>query len=195
MKQFVTFEGIDGSGKSTVSKQVFDTLRSQDIDVVLTIEPTDTEIGQFVKHCIATDADPFVTTFAFLADRIQHSLAIQEHLDKGSIVLCDRYMDSTIAYQAAQLEGQIENPLDWLQELSKPRIPKPELTFLFVIEPKRALQRIQHRDTLIPFEQQQFLEKVHQNYLLLAQEKRFRKIDATQPVQHLVDQCVEDICK
>jgi len=195
MKQFITFEGIDGSGKSTVSKKVYDTLRLQDIDVILTVEPTDTDVGRFVQHCISTEADPYVTTFAFLTDRIQHGIEIQEYLDNGTMVLCDRYMDSTIAYQAAQLENKIDNPIHWLKELSQPRIPKPNRTFLFVIEPNAALQRIQHRDTLIPFEKQQFLEKVHHNYLQLAREKRFLKLDATQSVQELVELCMEDIFK
>jgi dTMP kinase len=193
MKQFVTFEGIDGSGKSTVSQHVFENIKSRGIDVLLTVEPTDTDIGRFVKKCIATDADPFVTTFAFLTDRIHHGIAIQDSLDKGTMVLCDRYMDSTIAYQAAQLEDQIENPLHWLKQLSRPRIPKPDCTFLFVLPPEIALDRIQHREHLIPFERQQFLEKVHKNYLQLAKQQRFRKLDATRPVEDLVQECLHDI--
>jgi len=193
MKRFVTFEGIDGSGKSTVSQQVYHKLQNQGVDVVLTVEPTDNEIGMFVQQCIEAGADPFVTTFAFLADRIQHGLEIQRHLDKGTLVLCDRYVDSTIAYQSAQLESHVDNPMKWLKELSRPRIPKPDRTFLFVIEPKQAIQRIQHRESLIPFEKEQFLNKVAKNYLKLSTEKRFKNLDATKPVEQLVSECIKDI--
>ena len=67
MKRFVTFEGIDGSGKSTVTKRVFNQLKSKGYDVVLTFEPTDTWIGKSVQKCIETKTNPFVTAFAFIA--------------------------------------------------------------------------------------------------------------------------------
>src|SRR4030042_4873637 len=99
MKRFVTFEGIDGSGKSTVSKLVYKQLKSKGLDVVLTVEPTDTWIGKQVKKCIASNSDPFVTAFIFIADRIEHGKQIKKWLNEGKIVLCDRYAESTYAYQ------------------------------------------------------------------------------------------------
>jgi len=193
MKHFITFEGIDGSGKSTISKLVYEQLKKEGHQVVLTVEPTNSEVGKFVQHCISTGGDPFVTTFAFIADRILHCKDIQTWLDEGNIVLCDRYADSTYAYQGAQLDSEVKNVMRWLQELSKGKILIPERTFLFVIEPKAALERIQTRTTLIPFERVSFLEKVHTNYLKLAHEKRFMKLDATKPKDVLVDECIQDI--
>ena len=193
MKQFVTFEGIDGSGKSTISKLVYKQLNSQGHDVVLTREPTDTWIGKRVQECIETNSDPFVTAFTFIADRIEHGKQIRKWLDEGKIVLCDRYAESTYAYQGAQLEELVENSIHWLQELSKDRILIPDRTFIFVIEPKQSLARIQHRDNLIPFERASFLEKVHSNYLKLAVGKRFMKIDATKTKNEIVRICCEDI--
>jgi len=193
MKQFVTFEGIDGSGKSTILKLVYKQLNSQGHDVVLTREPTDTWIGKRVQECIETNSDPFVTAFTFVADRIEHCKQIRKWLDEGKIVLCDRYAESTYAYQGAQLEELVENPIHWLQELSKDRILIPDRTFIFVIEPKQSLARIQHRDNLIPFERASFLEKVHANYLELAVGKRFMTIDATKTKNEIVRICCEDI--
>ena len=193
MKNFVTFEGIDGSGKSTVSKLVYDTLKSDGYDVVLTFEPTDSTIGKYVQKCIKTGGDPFVTSFTFIADRIQHCKKIQQWLDDGNIVLCDRYAESTYAYQGAQLENKIKNPIKWLQELSKDHILVPERTFLFVIPPKDSLARIQNRDELIPFERLSFLEKVHKNYLTVSKGKLFLLLDATKKIDELVSICYDDI--
>ena len=193
MKHFVTFEGIDGSGKSTISKLVYKQLNSQGHDVVLTREPTDTWIGKRVQECIETNSDPFVTAFTFIADRIEHGKQIRKWLDEGKIVLCDRYAESTYAYQGAQLEEMMEDPIRWLQELSKDRILIPDRTFVFVIDPKQSLARIQHRDNLIPFERASFLEKVHANYLELAVGKRFIKIDATKTKKGIIEICCKDI--
>ena len=193
MKYFITFEGIDGSGKSTISKLVYKELKSRDLDVVLTYEPTDSWIGKLVKNCINSNADPFVTTFVFISDRIEHGKKIKKWLDEGKIVLCDRYIDSTYAYQGAQLQNVIRNPIKWLKELSKNHYIIPDRTFVFVINPKKALARIKNRENLIPFEKLVFLEKVHKNYLKLAVERRFIKIDASKSIDELVNICLKDI--
>jgi len=193
MKQFFTFEGIDGSGKSTISKLVYKQLKSKGYDVVLTYEPTDTWIGKRVQRCIETNSDPFITAFTFIADRIEHGKQIRKWLDGGKIVLCDRYAESTYAYQGAQLQDTMENPIKWLKELSDGRVPTPDGTFVFVIDPKKSLDRIQKRSKLIPFERLSFLEKVHKNYLKISVGKRFRKLDATKTIEELVDICCEDI--
>jgi dTMP kinase len=193
MKQFVTFEGIDGSGKSTISKKVSEKLHTAGYKTIWTFEPTDSAVGKFVQECIRKQSDPFVTSFTFIADRIQHCRRIRQWLDEGNIVLCDRYAESTYAYQAAQLEAEVKNPLKWLQELSEGRILTPDRTFLFVIEPKSSLARIQHRTELIPFERLAFLEKVHRNYLTVSKGKRFVHLDATKPIDELVQLCFDDI--
>lgn len=193
MKHFVTFEGIDGSGKSTILKLVYDQLKSQGYDVVSTYEPTDTWIGKRVQKCIETNTDPFVTVFTFIADRIEHGKQIQQWIDDGKIVLCDRYAESTYAYQGVQLQDMVKDSVRWLKELSKDRIPIPDRTFVFVIDPKKALDRIQNRDNLIPFERLAFLKKVHDNYLKLAVGARFCKLDATKTRDELVRICCGDI--
>ena len=195
MKYFVTFEGIDGSGKSTISKLIYEKLKSAGYDVVWTFEPTDSAVGKYVQKCIRSQSDPFVISFTFIADRIQHCKKIKNWLDEGKIVLCDRYAESTYAYQAAQLDGQVENPLKWLQKLSNGRILVPNRTFLFEIDPKVSLARIQHRIELIPFEHLAFLEKVHKNYLTVSKGKRFIHLDATKPIDKLVQICYEDILR
>jgi dTMP kinase len=193
MKQFVTFEGIDGSGKSTISKLVYKKLKSLDYDVVLTYEPTDSWIGKVVQKCIETKTDPYITAFTFIADRIEHCKKIKNWLEKGKIVICDRYAESTYAYQGAQMQDLIDSPIRWLKELSNDRILVPDRTYFFEINPKEALARIQNRNNLIPFEKINFLEKVHKNYMLLAKGKRFLKVDATKTIDELVNICFKDI--
>lgn len=189
----MTFEGIDGSGKTTVSKRVGEKLKSAGYDVVHTFEPTDSSIGRFVQECIRKQSDPFVTSFTFIADRIQHCKQIKQWLNEKKIVLCDRYAESTYAYQGKQLEAQIKSPVKWLQDLSKDRILIPDRTFLFVIDPASSLARIQHRAELIPFERLSFLEKVHANYLKVCKGKRFLHLDAAQTIEELVKICYDDI--
>lgn len=193
MKHFITFEGIDGSGKSTISKFVYEKLEDHGYDVVLTYEPTNTWIGKQVQRCIESDADPFVTAFTFIADRIEHGKQIQKWLKDGKIVLCDRYAESTYAYQGAQLKEEIKNPMKWLKELSNDRIPAPDRTFVFLINPKESLARIQNRDKLIPFERISFLKEVHENYLKLAKGNLYMKLDATKKIEELVNVCFNDI--
>ena len=192
MIQFFTFEGIDGSGKSTISKLVYEKLISHGYQVVLTYEPTDTEIGKFVQHCIKTNADPFVTAFVFIADRRLHCQQMKNWLDNQYIVLCDRYAESTYAYQGAQLEKYVKNPVKWLKELSK-GILIPDKTFLFEIDPKIALSRIQNRSELIPFERLSFLQEVHKNYLKISKENRFIRVDGTKAIDELVTICYEEV--
>jgi dTMP kinase len=148
-----------------------------------------------LKNNISSNADPFVTTFVFIADRIEHGKQIKKWLDEGKIVLCDRYVDSTYAYQGAQLQNVIRNPIKWLKELSKNHYIDPHRTYIFVINPKDSLARIKNRENLIPFERLSFLEKVQKNYLKLAVEKRFMKIDASKSIDEIVKICCKDILK
>jgi dTMP kinase len=193
MKRFVTFEGIDGSGKSTISKLVTKKLQNDGYATIWTYEPTDSTIGKYVQECIKTQSDPFITSFTFIADRILHCKKIQQWMDDGKIVLCDRYAESTYAYQAAQLKSELTDPIHWLQELSKDRILLPDRTYLFVINPEVSLARIQQRTKLIPFERLAFLEQVHKNYLKISKGERFLHLDATQSIDSLVNLCYQDI--
>jgi len=193
MKHFFTFEGIDGSGKSTISKGVYRKLISEGYEVILTYEPTDTTIGKYVQQCIETKCDPYVTSFVFIADRIQHCKQIKKWLDNDKIVLCDRYADSTYAYQGAQLQDLINQPIKWLKELSKNQIITPERTFLFLIPPEEAIKRIKNRKKLLPFEKVIFLDKVQKNYLKISNGKRFLKLDGTKKINELIDICYSDI--
>ncbi len=192
-KKFITFEGIDGSGKTTILKLVYNKLKKGNYDVIKTYEPTNSDIGKYVQKCIENNYDPFLTTFAFIADRIDHCKKINKWLKEDKIVLCDRYADSTYAYQSVQLENLIENPIKWLKELSEDVIIKPDRTFLFLINPEKSIERIKNREKKISFEQISFLKKVNKYYKKLAIGDRYKKIDANKSIEDLVKLCYNDI--
>ena len=193
VKKFITFEGIDGSGKTTILKLVYKKLKSEGFDVISTFEPTNSYIGKYVQKCIENNYDPYLTSFAFIADRIDHSKKINKWLNENKIVLCDRYSDSTLAYQSVQLEKLIKNPIKWLKEISDKNIIIPDRTFLFLIDPELSIQRIKNREKIISFEKVSFLKKVDKYYNKLANSDRYIKIDATKSIEELVRFCYRDI--
>jgi dTMP kinase len=191
--KFITFEGIDGSGKSTIMKFVFKKLKNNGYNVISTYEPTNTKIGKYVQRYIEENSDPFLTTLTFIADRMQHNKEIIKWLTNGKIVLCDRYVESTYAYQGAQLEDFIDKPIYWLKDLSSNHIIVPDRTYIFLIDPDKSIKRIKNREKLISFEKASFLDKVQNNYIKISKEKRFLKLDATKSIEELVNICYKDI--
>ena len=188
--KFFTFEGIDGSGKTTISKMVYEELRKK-WDVVLTKEPTDSWLGKSVEKAIEEKKDAITISLLFMADRNEHLKDIHKWIEEGKVVLCDRYMDSTFAYQSAHLDDVMDNPLRWLKGVHAPFLIKPDKTFLFVIEPSKAISRIKRKKTF--FENESFLEKVQEYYLVLSKEKRFVKLDATKSKEELKEKCIKKI--
>lgn len=174
---FVTFEGIDGSGKTTVSRLVAKSLRTQGHRVYLTSEPTRTWLGEAVRHAFDGEVGAVAESFLFLADRAAHLTEIQSHLEKRELVLCDRYADSTYAYQGARLEGLVADPIRFLQGASESWMLLPDLTILLRVPAELARKRIEGRPNLVRFEDLAFLKKVAANYDRLARSRRFVVLD------------------
>ena len=174
---FVTFEGIDGSGKTTVSRLVAESLRAQGHRVHLTTEPTKSWLGDAVRRAYDDDVGAIAESFLFLADRAAHLTDIRAHLKKRELVLCDRYADSTYAYQGARLEGVMKDPIRFLQRVSEPWALRPNVTILLRISAELARKRIEGRPRLIRFEDLAFLKKVAANYDRLARSRRFVVLD------------------
>ncbi len=179
--RFITFEGIDGAGKTTIARRVGAGLRRRGFRVVMTTEPTRTWLGDAVKKSYDDDVGPIAETFLFLADRARHTAQIREWLARGAIVLSDRYADSTYAYQGARLKGIVRDPIRWLQAVSAPAIIEPDLTFLLEIPPRLGLRRISGRRRKIRFETERFLTEVAKNYKRLATVRRIFTIDGAWP--------------
>lgn len=192
---FVTFEGIDGSGKSTVSRRVAEILANRGEKVFLTGEPTHSWLGDAVRRSYKDDVGPLAEAFLFLADRAAHLPEIRRHLKARELVISDRYADSTYAYQGARLEGLVERPLEFLRGISEPWLLAPDLTILLRVPPETGLARIAGRPDRVRFEDGAFLKKVAANYDGLAKKKRFVVVDATGPLDAVVGDAVAIIEK
>jgi dTMP kinase len=197
---FVVFEGIDGSGKSTISRKVFEELSSEQPGrVVLTAEPTDSWLGQCVKRANTEGTDEFAEALLFMADRAQHGVQIRSWLEQGMIVLSDRYFSSTLAYQGALLKRQMggtKAALDWLKEVNRPIIVQPDLTLLLTVKVNTAVDRLASRDRKTKFEDLDYLHDVDLIYRGLAMEDpSFFTIDASKPEAEVIRQAMRAIRK
>lgn len=140
---FITFEGIDGSGKSTQARALAEALRAGGRDVVLTREPGGSAGAEEIRALVLNgDPDRWsaeTELLLFTAARRDHvERTIRPALDAGRIVVCDRYVDSTRAYQGLT-RGDLRGKVDALHELMIGL--EPDLTFLIDIDPKLALER------------------------------------------------------
>ena len=177
---FIVLEGIDGTGKSTISKKLKAWLEEKGREVVLTAEPTGDWLGAAVRRANNEDLDPRTESLLFTADRCQHTLRIEEMLKQGKVVICDRYYGSTVAYQGAALEKDMgDNAVSWLLNLNGPVIRHPDVTILLTSEPKVAMRRVGNRGVPSKFEREGYLGKVQDNYLMLAREAKWTVIDSS----------------
>ncbi len=185
--KLITFEGIDGSGKTTIAKLLHEKLGDK---AVLTAEPTDSWIGKSVKRALEEKRDGITIALLFMADRNEHIREIKNWMKKGKIVICDRFIDSTFAYQKEHLD--IKNAEEWIREVHKPFFIKPDLTFLLYIEPERAIERIKDRKLTL-YEYVDFLKKVQNNYIKMAEEEkeRFFIINADKEKEKIVEECMQ----
>ena len=184
---FVTFEGIDGSGKSTQARLLAEALRGAGHEVVLTREPGGSQGAEEIRRLVlegATDRwSPMTELLLFTAARRDHlERLIEPALARGSVVICDRFTDSTRMYQGMEREGgaNLRGLVDQLHKMVIPR--EPDLTMLIDIDPELGLSRAKARaGTEERFEDMgvALQERMRAGFLALAQEfaPRFRVID------------------
>ena len=189
MSLFVTFEGGEGSGKSTVLKQVNEILLSEGHSTLLTREPGGTPISEQIRNVILdkanTSMDPRTEALLYAASRRQHLVEkIWPALKEGKIVLCDRFLDSSLAYQGGRYatEGQF-----------------PDITLFFDLDPSIGLQRIAanagREVNRLDLERMTFHEKVRASFQKLASlyPERYVTIDASQPLEKVVEDSLKAI--
>jgi len=171
---FIVFEGIDGSGKSTHIRKLAKELRSAGRVVVETAEPSKDEIGSFIRRYARRNDGRLpveVEALLFAADRRMHlKNVVEPALEKGHIVISDRYLHSTLAYQ-----GALGLEQDWIRELNRFAI-KPDLTLYLDILPEISLLRMKRKKTV--FEVTDYLSKVRNIYLQFVKQDEMVKIDA-----------------
>ena len=195
--KLITLEGIDGSGKSTITKSLKHYFKGKP-NVIFTREPTREWTGEAVNRAINEETDHLAELFLFVADHANHlSKTIRPGIADNKTVISDRYSDSRYAYQGATLKGIIEQPLEWVMDLHKGWTVVPDLTILFDVSPEIAVSRVGTRDYQTKFEKISFLEQVRSNYLKLVdmQPERFIVVNAEQPyskVEQAVFKAVKD---
>ncbi len=187
--KFITFEGIDGSGKSTQLRMLASELRLRGFDVLTTMEPGGTPLGRRLREAFLETEEtvaPLAELLLFAADRAQHvNFLVKPALENGKIVISDRYSDATAAYQGAG-RGFDEQTINQVIMLATGGL-QPDLTLFFDISVGEAISRTNSRSgggerkNRMDSETVEFYERVRQTYLQIAEgePKRFRVIDAS----------------
>lgn len=194
---FITFEGIDGCGKSTQIDLLKDWFEKRGDEVILTLEPGGSDLGKELRQILLHHkgfVDSTCELFLFLADRSQHvATVIKNNLQEGKVVLCDRFIDSTIAYQGFARGGD----LDKLNRLNDTAIQGcyPDITFVLDLDVETAQKRVGSKKDRMEQEDLSFHKSVRQGYLALARinPKRIKVIDAAKPIEEVFSQIREII--
>ena len=193
---FLTVEGIDGAGKSTHLDFIANEFSKRNLPFIVTREPGGTELGeQFRQILLHEQMHALTETILMFAARNEHLInKIVPQLNNGVSVICDRFTDATYAYQYGG-KGVSSKDIKVLESLVHPYL-KPNITFIFDIDPKIARSRISNERELDKFEQekQSFFIKVRDTYLNLAREEpnRFFIINSNQAID-LIQNELEDI--
>ncbi len=195
--KFITLEGLEGTGKSTQTNEIANYLRNKGVKVYITQEPGGTRLGEKIRkwlldpeHRIAEISELLL----FYAARTQHiEQQIKPALQRGTWVICDRFMDSSYAYQG----GGRNIPLDYIEQLNRMAVPiKPDLTLLLDMSPNHIWQRI-NSDNLDRFEQEDtvFFEQVRNAYLQCADNhsQRIKIINAEQDITEVTKMIIEHL--
>jgi dTMP kinase len=198
---FITFEGIEGSGKSTQIRLLFEHLKGRDVDLKMTREPGGTVIGEKVRGILLDPTTrgliPRAELFLYAAARLQHiEEVIQPALDEGKVVLCDRFMDATVAYQGYGREVPL-NEVKVVNSLVTVDL-QPDLTILLDLPVEVGLGRARERNqadaasAASRFEEEdlEFHQRVREGYLAIAagDRSRVKIIPADQPVEKVARQ-------
>lgn len=195
--KFITFEGLDGVGKSTQIENLARWLRSQGTDVIMTPEPGGTALGQKLRSVLLSSRtsglSPLAELALMFADRAQHiDELIVPALHRGQWVLCDRFTDSSVAYQGGGRE--LGSAIVWQLHKILCRDLQPDLTILMLSNPAASVARARRRNVEQSrrsrsdenrFEQEDraFYQRVHDAYLAIAERdpERVVKVDAKDP--------------
>jgi dTMP kinase len=185
----ITFEGVEGSGKTTQLTRLGRWLQRQGYRVERTAEPDGTALGRVIRRLFEFHPTPLGEVFLFLAARQQHvSEKVGPWLRRGRVVLCDRYTDATLAYQGY---GRGIDA-DLIRELNVRATggALPDLTLLFDLDPRLSLRRIKRRRDHFERESLAFHRRVRRGYLEIqrAEPKRVRLIRADRPPDRVGDE-------
>ncbi len=184
----ITFEGIDGSGKTTQSRRLFEFLKERGVKVHLFREPGGTEAGDKIRELLMSfELDPKTELLLFEASRAELMKVVRPLLERGEVVILDRFTDSTLAYQGYG-RGLDLDLIRRLNDLVTGGI-KPEVTFLLDLEPSVALKRLKEKTR---FDDPKLLERVRDGYreIAKAEPERVFLIDASRSEEEVFSDIV-----
>lgn len=185
---FITFEGVDGCGKSTQLELVAEFL-SKNYEVIKTKEPGAKGLGEKLREILLNydgEIAPRCESFLFLADRAQHiSQIVTPAVKSGKIVLCDRHTDSTVAYQGYGRNINLDE-INYLNNLATEGM-KPDLTLVFDVDIKTSMERVGKNKDRMESGGIEFFERVRNGYLEIAKQdsKRVKLIDSTKSIDEV----------
>ena len=193
---FITFEGCEGSGKSTIAKMLKEELENANIPCLFTREPGGTPISEKIRNIILDPSTPEMTSrteaLLYAASRSQHTAEkIIPALEEGKIVVCDRYLESSLAYQGAARELGVRNIFDI--NIFGGAI-EPDYILFFDISPQESLKRIKNRNfDRLEKEELEFHEKVYNYFKSQTNRNNFISIDATKPIDEVFSKVIKII--
>lgn len=191
---FVTFEGADGCGKTTQQMLAADYLKNKGYEVLITREPGAKGLGEKLREILLNYQGPVserCESLLFLADRAQHvDNMILPAVEKGQIVLCDRYTDSTVAYQGYGRQQNLVR-INKLNDFAT-NFLKPDLTFVFDIDVETSMQRVGNEKDRLESEGKEFHNRVRNGYLEIAKQEpeRIKVIDASMSIDEIHEEVV-----
>ncbi len=194
--KFITFEGIDGAGKTTQIEALHRFLMDNGIEVVRTREPGGTPLGEKIRAMLLNDEmDVTAETLLFFASRAQHLCdVIRPAVERGAWVLSDRFTDATYAYQVGGKGYDAQHVLQ-LEAIVQSGF-QPDKTVLFDLDPETAARRLALSRTADRFETQNrdFFKRVRDAYLVRASNnpQRFFKLDANQAPEVITAQLLDE---
>ena len=194
---FITFEGVDGCGKTTQIKLLQEYFEKQGKTVLLTREPGAKGLGTKLREILLNydgEVSPNCESFLFLADRAQHiDTIIKPAVERGEIVLCDRHTDSTVAYQGYGRGVNLEQ-IKMLNNIATSGM-KPDLTFVFDIDVDTSMSRVGKEKDRMESAGVEFFKRVRDGYLDIAKQEsdRVKLLDGSDKIEDIHSEIIKII--
>lgn len=195
--KFISIEGLDGAGKTSLAQGLAQWLRSRGCDVLVTREPGDGPIGPKIRDILlhGENIDPWTEVFLFLADRRQHcEEVIRPSLEHGTWVVCDRFTDSTVVYQGYGRDLPVEQ-LRKMNNFATSGL-EPDLVLLLDLPIEIALERVSDKNRL-DAESAQFHQLIREGFAIEARRNpnRWAVLDATLPANTVLELATARVSK